>query len=433
MSDLGSEAELLAGCCGVTAAYNGNSGALCKSLCYGNGTSGKSGVLKYAHRSVPYYGLSRKNCIGEELRSLRSYVKSLLVSGDVLYVNVLDVDRSIDGIREASRNCGIYGKKKVHAILLSLSHHLTAVVKLGLVKKRVTNAKTLCSGKGERHTATDDECIYLGEKVIYNVELISNLSTAEDSHEGTLGVRECLTHNGDLLLNKVAANCGDVVSNARGRCVCSVSRTECVIYKYICIRSELLSKISTVLSLSCIKSGVLKKNCIAGLKSRNLSLSILADNVLGKGNLLCTEKLVKSYCNGLKSKLLLIVLKSLLKILACSCLLLLSGKSLNCLLLLLSKSKALGKDAVGLTHMRAKNNLRSAVKKVLNSGECSYYSLVGGDNSVLHRNVEVATNEHCLTGYLDILNSLLVISCHFYISLKYFSDTYITTKRSPSQ
>ena len=250
------------------------------------------------------------------------------------------------------------------------------------------------------------------EKVVDNVELVSNLCAAENSNEGTLGILECLTHNRDLLLDKVTANCGNVVSNACSRSVSSVSCAECIVYEDVSVRSKLLSEICAVLLFSCIESGVLKKHSIAGLKSRNLSLCILTDDVLCKYYLLRAEKLVDSYRNGLKSELLLIAC-SLCKVLCLSSSLLSLGKLLNSLLLLLGETEALGKDVVGLTHVRAKNNLCALIHKILNSGERLYDSLVGGDNAILHRNVEVATNENGLAGYGYVLNVLLVVSCHF--------------------
>ena len=78
--------------------------------------------------------------------------------------------------------------------------------------------------------------------------------------------------------------------------------------------------------------------------------------------------------------------------------------------------------------MRAKNNLCTLLEKVLDSGERAYDSLIGGDNALLHRNVEIATNEDGFTGYVDVFNVFLVISCHFFISLKYFHTKYIIAR-----
>ena len=195
-----------------------------------------------------------------------------------------------------------------------------------------------------------------------------------------------------------------------------MSCAESIVYENVCIGSKLLCKISTVLGLASIKTGVLKKNSLTCLKCSNLCLSVRADNVLCEGYSALTEKLVKSYTYGLKSKLLLIGYKSLCKI-VCSCLcLLLCRKSLNSLLLLLSKTEALGKNCMRLAHVRAKNNLCALAEKILDSRKCANNSLVRGNNAILHRYVEIATNQHGFAGYVDIFNVFLVVSCHFLFS-----------------
>ena len=161
---------------------------------------------------------------------------------------------------------------------------------------------------------------------------------------------------------------------------------------------------------------VLEKNCLAGLKSRNLSLCIRTDDVLCEGYSTLAEKLVKSCAYRLKSKLFLICNESLCKVLCSCCCLLLLGKSVNSLLLLLGKTKALGKDCVRLTHVRAKNNLCALLEKILDGRKRTDNSLIRGDNTINHRNVEVATNKHGLAGYVDVFNVFLIISCHFLFS-----------------
>ena len=275
---------------------------------------------------------------------------------------------------------------------------------------------TLSREEGICHTAADDECINLLEEVVDNADLVGNLCAAENGNERTSGICESLTHYGDLLLDEVSANCGEVICNARCGSVCSVSRTESVVYVNVCVCRKLLSEVCAVLCLSCVEACVLKENCLAALESRNLCLCILAYDVLCEGNNVA-EKLVKSYCNGLECKCLLIV-ESLLEILClCGCLLL-CGKSLYLLLFLLGKSEALCKDAVGLAHVRAKNYLCALVEKILDCGKCANDSLIAGDNSVLERNVEVATYKNSLAGNVDVLNGFLVVGHFIYPPFK---------------
>ena len=121
-----------------------------------------------------------------------------------------------------------------------------------------------------------------------------------------------------------------------------------------------------------------------------------------------------------KSKLLLVGYESLCKELCSCCCLFLNGKCFNSLLLLLVKTEALGENAVGLTHMRAKNNLCAIVEKVLNGRKCANDSLIRGDNAILHRYVKVAANKDCFAGYFNVFNCFLVISCHKFFSFGNF-------------
>jgi hypothetical protein len=59
--------------------------------------------------------------------------------------------------------------------------------------------------------------------------------------------------------------------------------------------------------------------------------------------------------------------------------------------------------------MRTKNNLSSLVEKILNGGKCAYDSLVGGDNSILKRYVEVAANENSLAGNVNVFDRFFVV------------------------
>jgi hypothetical protein len=59
---------------------------------------------------------------------------------------------------------------------------------------------------------------------------------------------------------------------------------------------------------------------------------------------------------------------------------------------------------MGLAHVRAKNYLCALAEKILDSGKCLYDSLVGSDNAVLERYVEVAANKNSLACYVNVFN-----------------------------
>ena len=137
---------------------------------------------------------------------------------------------------------GIYRKKKLLTKLLCLCNHLLAVVKLRLIAERRTDLVALCLCEGECHTTTDDEGIALLKEVRDNIQLICNLRTAEDRYERTYRILNRLAEELDLLLHQVADHMRaiDVLGNTNIGAVCSMCSTKCIIYEYICERSQIL-------------------------------------------------------------------------------------------------------------------------------------------------------------------------------------------------
>ena len=198
--------------------------------------------------------------------------------------------------------------------------------------------------------------------------------------------------------------------------MCTVSRTECVVNVETVLAAEVcksLCKLGLVLLFACVETNVLKKNAGTVLHSGDLSLSVVAYDIVCKYDL-TVKVLVELVSNDLEGEPLNVLL-SLLKIfLGSSCLLCL-GKLSNLLKLLLCELEAGGENVMGLTHVRCEYYLRTLCHEVLDCGECFYDSLVGGDNTVLRGYVEVAANKN-LSARIDnnVFNGLLVVG-HFSI------------------
>ena len=118
------KAQLLASCCGVAAADDGDRLGVSQSLCYGDGTLCEGGVLKYAHRTVPDNGLGSLSGISEENAGLLADIQTHHISGDLIGVNDLNIDVSIDGIGEGLSNDSVDGEQELNALLLSLCQHV---------------------------------------------------------------------------------------------------------------------------------------------------------------------------------------------------------------------------------------------------------------------------------------------------------------------
>ena len=169
-----------------------------------------------------------------------------------------------------------------------------------------------------------------------------------------------------------------MLCNACGGSMSAVSRTECIVHENVSHGSQLLGELGIVLLLSGIETGVLQQNSLTVLKCCSLSLGIGANGISSQLNG-GAQQLGKTCGNGSQS--------------------------------------VLGNDcALGLTHVRAKDNLCTLVHQILDGGESFDNSLVGSDLTVLERYVEVATNENSLAGNLYILNVLLVVG-HFHVHL----------------
>ena len=334
------EAELFASCCGVTAAYDGDCFGFSESFCYSDGTLCESGVFEYAHRSVPNNGLCVLDSVSKESSGLFADVETHLVCGNCAGVNGFNSDFCVDGVREVCCDHGVNGKEELYACFFSLCHHFLAVVNLFFIEERSTDGVALSSEEGVSHTAADDEGINLGEEVVDNVELIGNLSTAEDCNEGTCGIFERFAHYADFLLDEVAASCGEVISNACSGSVRSVSGTECVVYVNVSKCSEFFCEFGVVLFFSCVETNVFKKNSFACVHSGDLSLCIFANDIGSESNL-AAEVFVESVSNGLEAEFGL-VLNSLCKKLCFSSCLFGGRESFYFLLFLLGKTEAFG-------------------------------------------------------------------------------------------
>ena len=143
MAHLVSETKLVYSCCGVTAADDGGSICFSQSFRYSDSTFCQNRVLEYTHRSVPNNSLSCLSSLCEQFCRFRSDIQADLVSRDILNINIVNRDLSIDRVRESVSYSCVYRQNQLLAQLLSLSHHFLTVVDLLFVNQRLTDLKTL--------------------------------------------------------------------------------------------------------------------------------------------------------------------------------------------------------------------------------------------------------------------------------------------------
>ena len=382
MAHLVSKTKLVNSCCGIAAADDGCSLSLSQSLSDSLCALSKDRVLENAHRSVPDNCLSSSNCLSIELFGLGTDIHAHLVSGDRCDVNDLCCDgRIIDRIREVVSDDCIDREQELLAKALSLLDHLFAVVKLCIIAEGCADLIALCLCECVSHTAADDECVALLKEIGNNVELISNLCTAEDSNERTNRILNSLAEELNLFLHQVANYAGaalsaDIFCHDSDGSVCSVSGTESIadivvaeLSKLFC---ELLASLAGLGLFLASETGVLKEDDIAFVHSCNSCCCISAGYVVISDEFdFLAELLGKSCCNG--SKRLTLV-----------------GAVLN------------------FAEVGAKDDLAAIVDELLDRRQCSHDTGLICDNAALKRNVEIASDKNSLALYVDIINGLFV-------------------------
>ena len=168
-----------------------------------------------------------------------------LVSRDRVSVNSHCSDFSIDRVRELICADCVERQIEILAKACSLLDHFLAVVKLCLVAERLADLFALSLQECVSHAAADDQCVALLKQVGDDVQLISNLSAAEDRYERANRILNSIAEEVDFLLHQVSDYAGvNVLCDTNVGAVCAVSCSECVIYENISEGSKLLEKAS---------------------------------------------------------------------------------------------------------------------------------------------------------------------------------------------
>ena len=159
MAHLIAIAQLIDSCSRISAANDRCCFGLSQSSRYSFGALSKNRILKHTHRSVPYDCLCLFCCSRIQFDRLRSDIHTHLVSRDLVGIYGLSLDLRIDRIRELAGDDGVDREKQLLAELLSLVHHLLAVIDLGLIQQRFSDFISLCFQESISHAAADDQRI----------------------------------------------------------------------------------------------------------------------------------------------------------------------------------------------------------------------------------------------------------------------------------
>ena len=150
-----------------------------------------------------------------------------------------------------------------------------------------------------------------------------------------------------------------------------MAAAECIVNICISQRSQLFAELRHVLGLFLAETGVLQQNDIAVVHGSNSSLCVLAHNVVvvSKHNGLA-QLCAQSHSNGCQAELCLGAI-------------------------------------LGFAQVAAQDDLCAIVDQLLDGGQSRVDAVLVGDDTIFHRNVEIAADKHFLAAVILIVDRLL--------------------------
>jgi hypothetical protein len=252
---------------------NDDGGTLLSSLNSGVKSSlssvGELVELENTGRTVPEDSLSLRNSLLEEITRLLSTVKSLPSIGDSISVGSVS---SVGVLGELVGGDVVNRKDNLDVVLLSLLDEVTDGLGSCLIEEGVSDSDTLKSLlEGESHSSSNDQGVNLGDKVVDQLDLVGDLSTSEDSEEGTLGVLESLGEVLKLLLDEESGSPLGEVNSDYGR-VSTVSSSESIVDVDVSKGSQRATELLDGLGggLDLVALGILGGSLLLGVETKVL-------------------------------------------------------------------------------------------------------------------------------------------------------------------
>ena len=140
---------------------------LCNSLC----ACFELLEFEYAHGAVPHNCLGCLDCVGIILDCLGADIHAHPAVGHLVGINRLYLAVRIEFIADLAVN----REKKLNALLGCLLLQIARKIKLISFAERIADIHSVSGKEGICHTAADDDCIGLLDKVLDNENLVGNL------------------------------------------------------------------------------------------------------------------------------------------------------------------------------------------------------------------------------------------------------------------
>ena len=268
----------------------------------------------------------------------------------------------------------VNGKKERNAFFLCFCKKFGSEFKFIFFAKGNADIMAFCFKEGVCHCAADDKGINFFEKVGDYADFIGNFCAAKNSNERSYGVIKSFAHNVDFLLDKEAANSGNVICNAGGGSMCSVGGAECIVYENFSKGSKFFCEFGCVFGFFFIITNVFKKGNFTFFKGCGNIFCVFADDVFAH-SYFAAEKFGKSCCNG-------------------------------------SKREFRKPFTFRSSKMGAEDYLCAVIFEVFDGGECCNDSFIVGDDAFFKRYVEIAADKNFFAGHFDVFYGHFVCGVH---------------------
>ena len=139
------------------------------------------------------------------------------------------------------------------------------------------------------HAAADDDGVYLVNHVVYDIDFIGNLGTAQNSHEGALGSFKGVTDEFDFLFNEVAGNGGNEFGDSLVGGMATVSAAEGIVYGDVSQLCKLLGEARVVFLFFGMEAEIFQQENIAWLQLGGGSFGYFTYAVGGEGYFLAQK------------------------------------------------------------------------------------------------------------------------------------------------
>src|SRR6266567_6250953 len=238
----------------ATADDSGDSGSGTPRQHIDNGVGALCESRHFSHskRAIPYNGLCICQGLVECFDGFGTDIEDTPTGG-----NVLDRDNSGCGV--GGETVGYYhvdGQQQVQVALTGLGDEVTSHIEFTLFEQRVADLVPLGLQEGVCHTATDEQDVDHADETLQDGDFVGDLGPADDSGKGPPWMLKRRSEEVDFLLHQETCHAWQVMGDAFGRGMGTVSGAEGIVDVDFTKRGKLARKIRVILFLFLVEAEV---------------------------------------------------------------------------------------------------------------------------------------------------------------------------------